>query len=366
MRITLLRSDMFQAIQRCQNIVERKQTIPILSNILLSTGNGTLMMEATDLEVGIRTQGSATIHQTGRTTVAARKLFEVLKEMDTDANIDIELDDTFLSIKSGRSKFRLNTMLADDFPNVQEDEESSSIHIDGSDLAAMIATTSFAMSSDETRKYLTGTLFEVDEQGRLNLVATDGHRLAMTHAFLDRKVQPGQSIIPHKAIVEIRKLCEDVPGQVTLNMSDRQIRLTAGSNSLTSKLIDARFPSYEDVIPVNNAQLAIVNRSDLDLMLRRIMIVANEFTHDVRLQIKPGELLVSSHNTDQEQAEETLKIEYDGPETEIGFNARYIRDVLGVMHGSTVRISLQDGLSPALLEEEEGSATTFVIMPMRI
>ncbi len=366
MRITLLRSDMFQAIQRCQNIVERKHTIPILSNILLSTGEDQLIMTATDLEVGIRTQELATIHQEGRTTVAARKLFEILKEMDTDATIDIELDDAFLNIKSGRSKFRLATMAADDFPDVREDEESSSVNIDGSDLAEMITTTNFAMSNDETRKYLTGTLFEINEHGRLNLVATDGHRLAMIRVLLERKVSASQHIVPRKAVMEIRKLCEDVPGQVTLSMSDRQIRLTAGPNSLTSKLIDARFPSYEDVVPANHLQFAVADRHKLDLVLRRIMIVANEFTHDVRFQIKPGELLVSSHNNDQEQAEEILELEYDGPETEIGFNARYLRDVLGVMHGDTVRINFKDGLSPVLLKEEEDSAATFVIMPMRI
>jgi len=366
MHITLSRMDMLQAVQRCQNIVERRHTVPILSNICLNTDDNELVMTATDLEVSIRTQGAATIHQAGRTTVAARKLFDVLKELDADADIDMELNDGFLNIKSGRSRFRLATMPADDFPDVQEDEESSSIHIDGADLATMIASTSFAMSNDETRKYLTGTLFEIDEQGCLNLAATDGHRLALTRASLEQKVDASQSIVPRKAVMEIRKLCEDVPGQVTLSMSDRQVRLTAGAHSLTSKLIDARFPSYEDVIPANNPEIAIADRNGLDQILRRIMIVANEFTHDVRLQIKPGELMISSHNTDQEQAEESIELDYDGPEVEIGFNARYIRDVLGVMHGGTVKISLKDGLSPVLLKEEEDSAASFVIMPMRI
>ncbi len=366
MHVTLSRSNMFHAIQRCQNIVERKHTIPILSNILLSTGEDQLIMTATDLEVGIKTQASATIHQQGHTTIAARKLFEILKEMDADADVDIELDGTFLNIKSGRSKFRLTTMLADEFPDVREDEEISSVHMDGSDLATMITTTSFAMSNDETRKYLTGTLFEIDEHGRLNLVATDGHRLAMTRVLLEQKVNASQNIVPRKGVMEMRKLCEDIPGQVTLSMSDRQIRLTAGPNSLTSKLIDARFPSYEDVVPVDYSQFAIVDRHDLDLILRRIMIVANEFTHDVRFQIKSGELLISSHNTDQEQAEEIIELEYDGPEVDVGFNARYIRDVLSVMHNDTLKISFKDGLSPVLLKEEEDSTATFVIMPMRI
>jgi len=366
MHITLSRMDMLQAVQRCQNIVERRHTVPILSNILLNADDHELMMTATDLDVGIRTHGPATVHQPGRTTVAARKLFDVLKELDTDADIDMEIDDVFLKIKSGRSRFRLATMPADDFPDIQEAEKSVSIHMDGADIAGMIAATSFAMSTDETRKYLTGTLFEVDEQGRLNLAATDGHRLALTRALLEQKVDASQSIVPRKAVMEIRKLCEEISGQITLDMSDRQIRLTAGNHTLTSKLIDARFPSYEDVIPASNPQVAIADRTGFDQILRRIMIVANEFTHDVRLQIKPGELLVSSHNTEQEQAEESIDLEYDGPEIEIGFNARYIRDVLGVMHGGKVRIGLKDGLSPVLLKEEEDSAANFVIMPMRI
>lgn len=366
MHITLSRMDLLQAVQRCQNIVERRHTVPILSNILLNAENDELVITATDLEVSIKTRGTGKVLQAGATTVAARKLFDVLKELDADADIDIQLDQSFLNIKSGRSKFRLATMPADDFPDVQEDEESSSIHIDGTDLAAMIASTSFAMSTDETRKYLTGTLFEIDEQGRLNLAATDGHRLALTRTSLEQQVNASQNIVPRKTVMEIRKLCEDVSGQVTLNMSDRQIRLTAGAHNLTSKLIDARFPSYEDVIPANNPEIAVADRNGLDQILRRIMIVANEFTHDVRLQIKPGELVVSSHNTEQEQAEETLELEYDGPETEIGFNARYIRDVLGVMHNNTVRICLKDGLSPVLLKEDADSAASFVIMPMRI
>jgi len=366
MHITLSRTSMLQAVQRCQNIVERRHTVPILSNILLKADNNELTMMATDLEVGIRTIGQATVHQAGQTTISARKLFDMLKEMDADANIDIELEKTFLNIKSGRSKFKLATMPSEDFPDIQENESGSSIRIDGINLANMISSTCFAMSNDETRKYLTGTLFEIDAQRHLNLVATDGHRLAMTHVNLEQEVEARQSIVPHKAVMEMRKLCEDVPGQITLNVNDRQICLTTESCSLTSKLIDARFPRYEDVIPENNSELAMVERNGLDQILRRIMIVANEFTHDVRLQFKSGELVVSSHNTEQEEAEESIDLEYTGPDIEIGFNARYIRDVLGTMHTDTVQVYLKDELSPVLLKEEEDSAASFVIMPMRI
>jgi len=366
MHATLSRQDMLQMVQRCQNIVERRHTIPILSNILLDAGDHGLIMTATDLEVGVRTQGPADVLQAGTTTVAARKLFDVLKELDADTDIDLELNNTFLQIKSGRSRFLLATMPPDDFPDVKKEEEGLSIHMDGGDLAGMIAATGFAMSTDETRKYLTGTLFEVDKHGYLNLAATDGHRLALTRVRLEQETGEGQSVVPRKAVMEIRKLCEEIPGQVTLGMSERQICLTASGHTLVSKLIDARFPNYQDVIPVGNPEVAIMDRNGVDQVLRRTMIVANEFTHDVRLQLKHGEMLISAHNTEQEQAEETIEAEYEGPEMEIGFNARYIRDVLGVMHGGKVYMNLKDGLSPVLMKEEEDGASSYVIMPMRI
>ncbi len=365
MHITVSRINILGAVQRCQNVVERRHTVPILSNILLSAEGGVLMASATDLEVGIRAQVQASVDKAGQTTVAARKLFDVLKELDADADVELKLEDGFLRIASGRSRFRLATMAADDFPDIQDDSGGVEVRLEGLDLAAMIASTSFAMSTDETRKYLTGTLFELDAAG-LNLVATDGHRLALIRRLLTEPDGSCKSIVPRKAVMEIRKLCEDEPGQVALCIGERQIRVNANVCTLVSKLIDARFPNYADVIPVDNPELAVANRTELDQILRRIMIVANEFTHDVRLLLRPGEMVVSAHNTDQEQAEETLALEYAGPETEIGFNARYIRDVLGVMKGDVVRVHFRDGLSPVLLDEGEDAAARFVIMPMRI
>ncbi|MDQ6986463.1 MAG: DNA polymerase III subunit beta, partial [Mariprofundaceae bacterium] len=188
MHVSLSRLDMLQTVQRCQNIVERRHTIPILSNILLSTEENTLLFTATDLEVGIRTQSSANIKKKGSLTVSARKLFDVIKELETEADIELEAADNFLVIKSGRSRFRLATLSADEFPDIQRDQEGITMQLDGTDLAAMVAATSFAMSNDETRKYLTGTLFEVDKQGNLCLAATDGHRLALTRSRLGQEI----------------------------------------------------------------------------------------------------------------------------------------------------------------------------------
>jgi len=366
MHVSLSRQDMLQAVQRCQNIVERRHTIPILSNILLHADDGFLHFSATDLEVGIQTRCIASVKESGRLTVSARKLFDVIKELDVEAEVELETADGFLMLKSGRSRFRLTIMDPEEFPDMKQDEDGVSLELDGADLAKMIAATSFAMSNDETRKYLTGSLFEVDKQGNLCLAATDGHRLALTRVHLQQEVNSGQSIVPRKAVTEIRKLSEESNGQVTLRMGERQISLLAGEHHLSSKLIDARFPNYNDVIPKNNPHSAVLDRTTLDQVLRRTMIVANEFTHDVRLQFSGSEMQISAHNTEQEKAEESIAVEYDGPDIEIGFNARYIRDVLGALKSEQVTINLKDSLSPALIRQDQESAEYYVIMPMRI
>ncbi len=366
MRLTLPRQAILQAVQRCQSIVEKRHTVPILSNILLEAGDGHLCITATDLEVGIRSRTEADIQEQGVITVSARKLFEILKELNDASDVQLQLEADFIHLRSGRSKFRLATLPAENFPAIKEEEEASLVSIDGGDLAKMIASTSFAMSHDETRKYLTGTLFELDDTEHIRLVATDGHRMAMYEAQLHKKASKCQSIVPRKAVMEIRRLAEESQGQLDLYIGERQVRVEAGLNSLSSKLIDARFPSYEDVIPRENPEVAVIDRSEMDQVLRRSMIVANEFTHDVRLQFKSGELVITTHNTEQEEAEEAIEIDYTGPELEIGFNGRYLRDVLGVIGGDNVRVELKDNLSPVLLLEDGNNTSRYVVMPMRI
>lgn len=365
MHLTLPRQAILQAVQRCQSIVEKRHTVPILSNILLEADDNQLRMTATDLEVGIRTSTQASVQQQGSITVSARKLFEILKELGSEVDVELELEANFIHLRSGRSKFRLATLSADDFPVIKEEEDASCVSIDGGDLAQMIASTSFAMSHDETRKYLTGTLFELDDTGHIRLVATDGHRMAMHEALL-QKASKCQSIVPRKAVMEIKRLAEESQGQIELYMGERQVRIVAGPHCLSSKLIDARFPSYEDVIPRGNPEAAVMDKSAFDQVLRRSMIVANEFTHDVRLLFKSGELVVTTHNTEQEEAEESIEIDYSGPELAIGFNGRYLRDVLGVISGEAVRVELKDNLSPVLLLEDGNDASRYVVMPMRI
>lgn len=366
MVITTPRSALLQAVQRCQNIVEKRHTIPILGNVLLHAEKDFLQMTATDLEVGIQTRIAAEVETPGSLTLAARKLFDIVRELDPDARVTLKADNGFASIQSGRSRFKLSSLPAEDYPTLTEEETGTSISIDGQKLASMIAATSFAMSHDETRRYLTGTLFEVDKQNNLRLVATDGHRLAVSETRLEQGTAPCQCIVPRKAVTELRRLCEEYGSVATLFLGERQTRLQIDSDQLVSKLIDAKFPNYQDVIPVGNPNVALIPRSEFDQVLRRSMIVANEFTHDLHLRFQAGNLQVEARNTEQEEAREQLDIEYSGSDLEIGFNGRYLRDALNAISSDVVRFELKDALSPALLFGEGQERERYVVMPMRI
>jgi len=366
MKITLSRASLLQAVQRCQSIVEKRHTIPILANLLLEAQDNTLRITATDLEVGLRSQTEANVEKPGAVNVSAAKLFSVIKELNAEEDVTLDGDDGFIIIHSGRSRFRVASLTADEYPSLSEEASETTMMVSGKTIADMVAATSFAMSTDETRKYLTGTLIEVDDEQMLRLVTTDGHRLALSEIRLQQSTTARKCIVPKKAIIEMRKLSEECEEQIELSLGERQIRIVAGSNLLISKLIDARFPVYQDVIPVNNPSRAIISRTELDQVLRRSMIVANEFTHDIQLLFTDHGVDISAHNNEQEEAEEHLEADYDGQETAIGFNARYLRDTLGAIRSAAIRIELRDELSPVLISGEDEVQSRHVIMPMRI
>jgi len=366
MKITLPRTPLLQLVQRCQSVVEKKHTIPILANVLIEANQDSIALTATDLEVGIRSYINGTIEESGSITISAKKLFEIIRELDAEIAVSLTTGHGFLSIVSGLSRFKVMTQPADEYPSMAEQKDAVTVSLAGDSLADMIAATSFAMSTDETRKYLTGTLFELDDRQNLRLVTTDGHRLALSEVHLQQTTNTVSCIVPRKAVVEIRKLCEENQGQIELFISERQIRLIAGADVLTSKLIDARFPVYQDVIPVNNPDIARIERASFDQMLRRNMIVANEFTHDLRLNFSDHGLDISAHNSEQEESEEHLTAEYAGHEVAIGFNGRYLRDALGAIRSPAVRMELKDELSPILIYGEDNEQSRYVIMPLRI
>ncbi len=365
MKITLQRNPLLQAIQRCQSVVEKRHTIPILANVLLEADQESLRITANDMEVGIRSEVPAHVEQHGTLTVSARKLFDILRNLDADQDIHIDSEGEYVSLQAGSFKTRLVTMPADEFPALKEDDGHASIRLTGVHLAEMIAATGFAMSTDETRKYLTGTLFELKGQ-QMNLVATDGHRMALAEIPLAAEIPECQCIVPRKAVHEIRKLCEGIEEQVELVFGERQIRLNTGSDLLVSKIIDARFPVYQDVIPRDNPNIAIIPRQAFDQAITRTMIVANEVTHDLRLSLADDRLVINAHNNDQEQAEEHVPVDYKGRDLVIGFNGSYLRDVLNVLNSEWVRMELKDELSPILMHGEGDTRARYVIMPMRI
>ena len=366
MQLTISRTSLLQYVQRCQSIVEKRSTKPILCNLCLEADNQQLTIIGTDLQIALSATIQTHIIEPGKTTVSAQKLFEIIKELDVDQDIELQTEASFLVIKSGRSRFQLSIMDANEYPGMPNDDTEMGFDIDAEMLAKMIQSTAFAMSNDETRKYLTGTLFEVTPTSKFRMITTDSHRLALIESSLDTSSTDIQCIVPRKTVLEIKKIAEEQGGTIHLSMSKRQIRLKSGGYTLSSKIIDAIFPAYEEVIPTTNPRHVDVDNKGLDQVLRRAMIVANESTHDVRLTFEDKGLHVAAHNTDQEQAQEFIEAEMEGIETIIGFNGRYLRDVLGVISTAQVHINFKDALSPVLLTPAGDSTAKYVVMPMRI
>ena len=366
MHIKISRTDLFHQIQRCQNIVEKRNTNPILSNILFETLAQTLKLTATDLQATYSSTQNADVIEQGKFTVEAKKVFEIVRELDPENPVELLTKDSFLEILSGGVKFRLATKSADEFPSEPSDETDLSIELSGNELARMIASTSFAMSNDETRKYLTGSLFEVTQDHGIRVVTTDGHRMALSEFKLEKQYGDTVCIVPKKAVMEIKRLADEAEGDIKLSLGKQQVRVEINQQRFTSKVIDAKYPVYEDVIPKNNPYVAIIEKNTLDQALRRSMVVSNDFTHDVKLSFSSNRLGIAAHNTEQEQAEEDLSITYEGMDIEVGFNAKYMRDVLSAIQSQRVRVKLKDSLSPALLLEEDHERSRHVLMPMRI
>ena len=366
MHIKISRASLFQQIQRCQNIVEKRNTNPILANIHFDASGNILKLTATDLQATLSSTQDAEVFTPGSFTVEAKKIFEIVRELNPEEPVDLRISDNFLEIVSAGVKFRLATKPSDEFPSEPSDETDLSFFIEGAELARMINATSFAMSNDETRKYLTGSLFEVSSSHGIRVVTTDGHRMALSEHPFDNQSDESVCIVPKKAVMEIKRLAESLDGTVKLSLGKQQVRAEVDQQRFTSKVIDAKYPVYEDVIPKNNPYTAVVDKNSLDQALRRSMVVSNDFTHDVKLTFSENKLLIAAHNTEQEQAEEDFAIEYDGMPIEVGFNAKYMRDVLSAISSSKLRIQLKDSLSPALLLEEGSDRSRHVLMPMRI
>ncbi|MFG5860765.1 DNA polymerase III subunit beta [Metapseudomonas sp. CR1201] len=367
MHFTIQREALLKPLQLVAGVVERRQTLPVLSNVLLVVEGQQLSLTGTDLEVEL--VGRVALEEPaepGEITVPARKLMDICKSLPGDALIDIRVDEQRLLIKAGRSRFTLSTLPANDFPTVEEGPGSLNFSLVQSKLRRLIERTSFAMAQQDVRYYLNGMLLEVNA-GVLRAVATDGHRLAMCamQAGIEG-VDRHQVIVPRKGILELARLLTEQDGEVRIVLGQHHIRATTGEFTFTSKLVDGKFPDYERVLPRGGDKLVVGDRQALREAFSRTAILSNEKYRGIRLTLASGLLKIQANNPEQEEAEEEVAVEYGGSNLEIGFNVSYLLDVLGVMSTEQVRLILSDANSSALLQEADNDDSSYVVMPMRL
>jgi DNA polymerase-3 subunit beta len=367
MHFTIQREALLKPLQLVAGVVERRQTLPVLSNVLLVVEGQQLSLTGTDLEVEL--VGRVSLEEPaepGEITVPARKLMDICKSLPNDALIDIRVDEQKLLVKAGRSRFSLSTLPANDFPTVEEGPGSLTLSLSQSKLRRLIERTSFAMAQQDVRYYLNGMLLEV-QTGILRAVATDGHRLAMCSMAAEiEQTERHQVIVPRKGILELARLLTEQDANVSIILGQHHIRATTGEFTFTSKLVDGKFPDYERVLPRGGDKLVVADRQGLREAFSRTAILSNEKYRGIRLQLVAGLLKIQANNPEQEEAEEEIAVDYNGNQLEIGFNVSYLLDVLGVMTTDQVRLILSDSNSSALVQEADNDDSAYVVMPMRL
>lgn len=366
MKLSITRETLLKPLQIVSGVVERRQTLPILSNVLMSVSNNSLKLVATDLEVELVTETSLTNAEDGEVTVAARKLMDICRALPEGTLLDISQNNGKVQLKAGKSRFSLSTLPVDEFPKIQNLSGSSTVTIIASVLKNLIDKTYFAMAQQDVRYYLNGILLEIESE-RLRGVATDGHRLSVC----DGSVQSTsknlvQVILPRKGVLELQRLLTEPDGQVTISICSNHVRMEFAGITYTSKLIDGKFPDYERVIPQNPTKKVITSRSILKDALHRASILSNEKYRGVRLKIARGSLVASTSNPELEEAEEHIDIDYNGDDFEIGFNVTYIIDALAAISGDEIELLFTDGNSSCLIQPRDGHDCRHVIMPMRL
>ncbi|MCH8497681.1 MAG: DNA polymerase III subunit beta [Marinobacter sp.] len=367
MKLTISRESLLTPLQSIAGVVEKKQTMPVLSNVLLAAEGNCLTLTGTNMEVELvgRVQ-PVHVDQPGRITVPARKLADICRALGDDAPIELLVQGDRLQVKCGASSFTLSTLPAEHFPNVEDEPESFRLEMSQSDLGRMLDATAFAMAQQDVRYYLNGLLLEVGED-HLRTVATDGHRLALAEQKLATGIaEQRQVIVPRKGVLELSRLLDDVDTPVVLVIGDNHLRATVGSYTFTSKLIEGKFPDYQRVIPRNGDKVVFADRASLKNTLQRAAILSHENIRGVRLSLSSGELRVFANNPDQEQAEDSLSVDYQGESLQIGFNVVYLVDVMNALNNDQVKITLSNANSSALIEAQNDDGCLYVVMPMRL
>jgi DNA polymerase III subunit beta len=369
MRVTIERSAFLKALTHVQSVVERRNTIPILSNVLVQAADGAVKLTATDLDIEIIESVPADVAKSGATTVPAHMLYDIVRKLPDGAQLELEQSgDARVSIFAGRSRFALQALPHEDFPDLATGDFPNHFNIAAADLRGLIEKTRFAISTEETRYYLNGIyLHEVAAANVLRAVATDGHRLAQAQIARPEgaKGMPGV-IVPRKTVLEVVKLFESVDGEVAVSLSASKIRFAAGDLVLTSKLIDGTFPDYERVIPRHNDKTLELDTRTFASAVDRVSTISMEKGRAVKLQIGGGKLVLTVNNPDSGSAEEEIACAYDADPIDIGFNSRYLMDVAGQVKSDSMVLQLADAGSPTIVRDPGDSQALYVLMPMRV
>ena len=372
MKVTLERGALLKSLSHVHRVVERRNTIPILSNVLLQARDGALLLRATDLDLEITESVAADVGQAGATTLPAHTLYDIVRKLPEGGQVSLETsgDSGQLLLRSGRSRFNLQSLPESDFPDLTAGELTHRFSLNAADLKKLIDKTQFAISTEETRYYLNGIFMhtiEVEGHMMLRAVATDGHRLARVElpAPAGAAGMPGV-IVPRKAVTEVQKLVEDLGAEVIVEMSTTKARFTFGPVVLTSKLIDGTFPDYNRVIPTNNDKRLTVDCAPFAAAVDRVSTISSERGRAVKLALTDGRLTLSVTNPDSGSATEELEVDYDSSPIDIGFNARYLLDITQQLDSDTALFKLADPGSPTVIQDRDGAAALYVLMPMRV
>ncbi|WP_300973211.1 DNA polymerase III subunit beta [Sphingomonas sp. LHG3406-1] len=367
MKATIERATLLKSLSHVQSVVERRNTIPILSNVLLDAReDGSLRLMATDLDLQVDETVAANVATAGATTVSAHTFFDIVRKLPEGSQVELAAADGKMQVVAGRARFNLSTLPRDDFPVIAEGDLPHRFELPAATLRQIIDKTKFAISSEETRYYLMGIFLHVADD-MLKAAATDGHRLArVTVAKPDGADGMPDVIVPKKCVLELRKLLDEVEGTVEVSLSPTKIRFVLGHAVLTSKLIDGSFPDYNRVIPTANDKLLKLDPGSFKAGVDRVATIASEKTRAVKISLDRDRVTLSVTSPENGLATEELAADYSADGLEIGFNARYLLDILGEIDGDTVEVHLADAAAPTLLRENDKSSALYVLMPMRV
>jgi DNA polymerase-3 subunit beta len=365
MKLTAEREKLLTPLQAVIGVVERRQTMPVLANVLLAVRAGKLSITATDLEVELVAATDVTVQEAGDITVPGRKFLDILRALPEKAAVALSVEGEKVVIKAGRSRFSLVTLPAVEFPVIDDINAQQTVQVARKELQRLLEKTHFSMAQQDVRYYLNGMLLEIDAES-LRAVATDGHRLALCETSLAAKAKASQQVIvPRKGVLELQRVLTD-QGPAELAIGTNHVRAQIGDVRFTSKLIDGRFPEYSRVIPAAAVNAIRADRDALRQALQRTAILSNEKYRGIRITVKHNMLTVQAHNPEQEEAEEEVAVAYEGSDLEVGFNVNYLLDALAAIDGQEVELGLTDSNSSCLIRSPGNATARYVVMPMRL